>query len=186
MKIHRSIALDRKIITLYGSDSDISLGVMKTFIACLALLLLIGSRVYGDGGDHAVAKEKVAELIRLLDSGGVRRIEIVYLPEEIATRTRLTPEMLEKQWRFKLIVDDFQSTSMQRKVVIALRASTFDVTEQQGDLRWGCSFYNEKNERVLSLYFDAAGKAGTVNAQPVLSNRKLVKVFKKICAGFRK
>ena len=163
-----------------------SITSMKTSIFCWFFLLLLSSLSYADSGHQPALKGEMVNITQLLESGKIRRIEIIYLPDEVLTRTRLTPEMLERQWLYKVSINDFQSSPFRKKFRVALEASTFEHTNQSADLRLGCFLYDDKNERVLSMYFDAAGNAGIVNTEPVHSNRKLVKLLKESFSGIVK
>jgi hypothetical protein len=158
--------------------------LMKIIGLLVALILLANLFACVSVGGQP-SSEGTSGAIQLLRSNKVQRLEIIYYPEKIQTRVRLTPEMLEKQHRYKLIVNDADSSAVGREIVAAIEAENFTPSKQQADFRWGCSFYNNRDERIVSLYFDASGKAAVVDPAPMTSNGHTVKCLQKVCAGFR-
>lgn len=129
---------------------------------------------------------KTGEVLSLLHSYDIQRLEIIYLPVEILTRSALTPEMLEKGWQYKIIISHFVGTPVEKTLGRAIEASTFDHADRKGDMRWGCIFYSSQDTRVLSIYFDGSGCVGVINGEAVLSNGKVVNVLRESCAGLWK
>ena len=157
---------------------------MKIIYPCLPLILLLNLMAFVICGGQPNSKEtsSVSESLR---TSKIRRLEIIYYPENILTRVQLTPEMLENQHQYKLIVNDVRSSVVGKEVMTAIEGENFTASEQQADFRWGCSFYGDKNERIASLYFDNSGKVAMVGTVSMASSGHVVKCFKKICAGFR-
>jgi len=158
---------------------------MKIIGFWLALVLLMDSFTSVSFGGQSNPKEASA-VVQLLRSGKVQRLEIIYYPEKIQTRARLTPDMLENQYRYKLIVNDAQSSAVGQDVIAAIEADSLTASDQQADFRWGCSFYDSRGERLTSLYFDAFGKIAMVDTVLMTSSGRVVKCLQRICAGFRK
>jgi len=157
---------------------------MKILISWFAFLFLFSLNSDISARDVPKPNENIVDVTQLLRSDKVRQLEIIYFPEEVATRTRLTSEMLEKQWRYKVVINELQSAPFKRRILAAAEASTFKRTDVRSDLRLGCFFYDEQGNRLLSFFSDATGKVGVLNDELVVSNGRLAKVLKGVFAGF--
>jgi hypothetical protein len=100
----------------------------------------------------------------------VERVEILYYPERILTRTALTPEMLERQYKYKVEIREFAASVQREQLVPALREASFSPAGRSYDLRTAILLYDKNDGRILSLYFDRSGKNGVVNRESVSTN----------------
>jgi hypothetical protein len=114
----------------------------------------------------------VESAMRPVCSGVVTRLEILYLPKEIMTIANLRPEQLEKGCYYRISIEQFQASRLREDLISALRSSAIRKVSDEGDLRWGCIFYNGQH-RVLTMYFDRFGK-GLIGGTRIASNGRFV------------
>jgi hypothetical protein len=71
---------------------------------------------------------------------------------------------LERIYQHKLSVDRFGRSGWSDDFVRALRAHDMEqVPGPRPDCRWGCIFYDARNTRVLTMYFDGPGGWGLIH-----------------------
>jgi hypothetical protein len=98
----------------------------------------------------------------------VERVEILYYPERILTRTALTPEMLERQYKYKVEIREFTASLQREQLVPALREASFSPSAGLSyDLRTAVLLFDKSGKRLLSIYFDRSGRNGVVNNESV-------------------
>src|SRR5580765_3259280 len=89
----------------------------------------------------------------------IERVEVLYYPERILTRTALTPEMLERQYMYKVEIREFPASLQREQLVPALQAASFSRSaDRSHDLRTAVLLFDKSNKRILSLYFDSSGR----------------------------
>jgi hypothetical protein len=135
-----------------------------------ALLLLMPSTGCARGRDvriNSLAQSKVDALAKKLASSEVEKVEILQIPARILTRTRITPEMLERQFHYKLIIRDVRNTLYQQELTEAVKSVAVQPEKDMSDLRWGVILYGPDDTRLGALYFDKTGSRGGVGDTPV-------------------
>ena len=113
------------------------------------------------------AQLQIEAIATNLASGGIEKIEILQIPIRILTRTRITPEMLERQFQYKLTIRDIRGSAYQSGMTAALKTEIAEPTTDMSDIRWGIMFYGSNDVRLGSLYFDGSGHSGVVDRTPV-------------------
>jgi hypothetical protein len=111
-------------------------------------------------------QSRIAVLVDKLGSNQVQRIEIVQIPPRILTRTRVSPDMLERSFHYKLIIRDIRGGAYRSSLLAALKYTSASPSTEMGDLRWGVVFFDQNDQRIESLYFDASGRRGAVDSLP--------------------
>lgn len=115
----------------------------------------------------------------------IERIEILYYPERILTRTKLTPEMLERLYKYRLEIRDFPASLQREQLVPALRSASFSpLAGRSYDLRTAILLFDKNDKRILSLYFDSSGKNGVVNHESVSTDDGVYRWAKSVMKGF--
>jgi hypothetical protein len=145
---------------------------MKAQVVVYILLLLSPVTVCAQGGDQLVkgnnqAQSKLDALAAKLADGEIVRMEILQIPPRALTRTRVTPEMLEKQFHYKLTVRDIRGEVYYSKLVEVAKSIVIRPQSETADLRWGVIFYGVDESRVAAFYFDKGGSNGAVGDVPV-------------------
>jgi hypothetical protein len=92
--------------------------------------------------------------------------------------------MLEKQYEYKLILTRASRSYEGQRLLAATRAEAFATTNEDADYRWGCSFYDEKGERIATIYLAGRGRHANINGSPMMSSGKLVRCVRQLCSGF--
>lgn len=136
---------------------------------CLLLLLTPVAaytqekRVNGD----APAQLEVNTIVTKLDKDEIGRVEILNIPAQILTRTRITPQLLERQFSYKFTIRDLRGEAHQKRLMAATKSVVVQANPEMPDIRWGVIFYNVDDVRVGSIYFDKSGRKGAVNSTAV-------------------
>ncbi|GAB4351230.1 MAG: hypothetical protein Kow0099_35230 [Candidatus Abyssubacteria bacterium] len=103
------------------------------------------------------------------------RVEIVQIPPEVLTRTRITPEMLETQFHYKLTIRDMRGGAYREELAKTLKSTAVQPQSEMVDIRWGIVFYDANDMRVGAVYLSKWGKNGAVGETPVSFKGKLFK-----------
>jgi hypothetical protein len=114
----------------------------------------------------------------------IDRVEILYFPERILTRTALTPEMLERQYRYKIEIRDLGASPQRQQLLAALQGTVVVPSERPCDIRTAVLLYDKSGKRLLSLYFERGGKNGAVNDKFVSIDSTVYSWAKSIMRGF--
>lgn len=136
-------------------------------LIAISLLLLITPSVRAAQGNgltvNKQAQSEVDSLAAKIASGEIEKIEILQIPPRILTRVRITPEMLEKQYYYKLTVRDVRGWAQQNKLVETMRSIVAQPQSEMKEIRWGIVFYSMDGGRAGALYFDTSGNNGAVD-----------------------
>lgn len=121
----------------------------------------------------------VSSWVQTLEQGNIRRIELVYLPEEILVRAALSPQTLQADATYRVTITE-PSPEFTREVAGALRSENFTAREISGDFRLGALFYSEPKSQVpiLSIFFDQSGSICVVNGSSYVAKGSLRAVLR--------
>ncbi|HEV2718726.1 MAG TPA: hypothetical protein VG323_01810 [Thermoanaerobaculia bacterium] len=111
----------------------------------------------------ARARIELQALMRLIRTGEIRKVEIFAIPGHVVTSTRITPEMLEATYWYRIEIPDIRTDGSRTAHLNA------EVTSwaEPSDLRYGAVFYDAAGKRSGAVYFDKTGRHGFVNGTPV-------------------
>lgn len=115
--------------------------------------------------------------------GGIATSEIVHLTSDFETPYRLSPEMIEKGYQYKLIIHSFEGGEYQQGLAEALRNTKVQPKAEMDDLRWGLIFYDSAGTRIGAIYVSKFGNSGVVGNTPVSINGDLFKWLRKSFSG---
>jgi len=115
---------------------------------------------------------------------GIERVEILYLPERILTRAALTPEMLERQYKYKVEIRDFAASIQRQQLITTVRETSVSPSNRSFDLRTAVLLYDNNGKRLLSLYFAKSGRNGVVNRESVSTSDDVYRWAKSMMRGF--
>lgn len=115
-------------------------------------------------------KDRRANLARIEQAilqGRINRIDVFYLPLAIETAGAMNPGDVEHLFRYKLEIGLLATHS---KLMTSLRQAIEETkagapVPYQGDFRWGCKFYDDKQKKVYSVFFASTGKVAVVNGE---------------------
>lgn len=110
---------------------------------------------------------KIEAIALKLTNNEVGRIDVLQIPARILTRTRITPEMLERQFHYKLTIRDLRGGAYQDSIANAVKSITVQRATEIPDVRWGVVFYGKDDSRIGALYLDKSGFSGVVDYDPV-------------------
>jgi len=151
--------------------------MQRHLLAILLLLPLLGcdqQRQQRTAQTTPSTPPMVQSAVSVLRDPRTTRVEVFWVPKEVATRTRLTPQLLEDIRNRKMNDSGFQGSELQRSLIQALQQADIQPGSDPGDLRWACIFHGAGNIRVLSIYFDGYGRKGLIQGTPVTSNGEVV------------
>ena len=112
----------------------------------------------------------------LLKAGNIRRVEILRIPDDVMTRTSVTPEVIRSIASYKVIFNDgFESTFGS-----LLSETAFNRSSQNSDLRWGVLFYDNSGQEVGTIFVDKFGENGFVDKETVRFSSNLAKRLRQI------
>jgi hypothetical protein len=159
---------------------------MRTRYLLLGMILLLPLQACGghvpSGG--AVGEDPVVRsAVSVMRSGTTTRLQILYLPKEITTIVRVDLDALERLCYYRIGIERFHDSKLRSDLISALENSSVQRTREEADLRWGCVFYDAKDTRVLTIYFDRWGRNGLINGIAVTSNGRYVDVLEQKCSG---
>ena len=124
------------------------------------LLACVRGAVAGDSASPA--EKSLSSYGVVLDA--VTRVEILYYPERILTRTNVTPERLEDQYQYRLEIRDFPGAVQRLPLLVALQKTSITVSGDMPDVRTAVLLYDGGGNRMASLYFARGGTRGAINA----------------------
>jgi hypothetical protein len=83
------------------------------------------------------------------------------------TRSRVTPEMLERSFSYKLTINDLRGGRYADGLASAVTTMSVERTADMADVRWGITCFDQSGQRIVAFYFDASGRHGAVDDLPV-------------------
>jgi hypothetical protein len=113
--------------------------------------------------DRDTPEARIGVLLDRLRKHEVQRIEIIQIPPNILTRTRVTPELLEQSYNYKLVIRDIRGNFYENSLISALTSTSVHAASEMADVRWGISFFHG-DELIERLYFDPSGGRGAVGS----------------------
>jgi len=141
---------------------------VSVYLVVISLLLSItvfaGNEIMKDKNQ---VQSQIDSIATKLFKREIGKIEILQIPPEISTRTRITPEILEKQFDYKLTIRDARGGVYREKLAELLKSLVVRPQSEMPDIRWGIIFYNVDDSRVGAIYFDKWGSRGAVADIPV-------------------
>ncbi len=134
------------------------------------LRILLATQVFIMGCGNAepqkqpgIGKAQIDTLVQEMQAGRIGTVEILQIPASAVFRTRVTPELLEKWWDYKLTIRRLDYPRID-KLAAALKAVTVQQGDTGADMRWGVIFYSvTEQKRVAALSLDSSGRHGAVN-----------------------
>jgi hypothetical protein len=153
-------------------------------------LLLVLAALTACGRGHEVKANSPAQLqmdilTAKLDKGEMGRVEILQLPDDIETDTRISPAVLESSFDYKLTISGLHRGRYQQKLTEVVKTIVVRPETEMPDLRWGVVFYGADNTRLASLYFDKWGGKGGVGDTPVSFGGGFFRWMHKFSDGFQ-
>jgi len=115
-------------------------------------------------GEGAVG---ILDLHRMARSGQIKEFSVIYFPAENLTRGRLSSEMLEHVYRFKIVERDVGDGRLFGSFLGALEKTSVHFSEREADERWGFKAVAQDGHTVLTLYCNGDCSYGFINGVQV-------------------
>lgn len=151
---------------------------MRTqLMLCIVLLsaLTNGCAKGGQPEEKSQAQLQVDTLIAKLANFDIGMVEILQIPPEVETPWAVSPDMLEKQFQYKLIIRNIRVGAGRDKLLEAMKSVSVVPQSRMPDIRWGLIFYDASEKRVGAVYLNQFGDSGVVGDIPVSFKGKLFK-----------
>lgn len=162
-----------------GSEPDLE---MKTFLILLNGLITLTSM---DGFSAEIPNQdamRAQEMIRILKeegaAGKIARLEVLYLPARILTRTQTSPQMLEKNYHYRLVITNTSVAQTLDSFVNALEKTKMTQRKDRADFRWACLIYDKNDVRILSIFLDGECTKAAIGDLSVILDGPLNNWFK--------
>ena len=110
---------------------------------------------------------RINALADRIATSNVVKMDVLEIPAEVATRTQVTPDLLERAFDFRLTVADIRGWSDRPALIVALRSLKAEPSSGSADLRWAVIFSDPEGRRVDAIYFDGDGKNGMLGTDSV-------------------
>ena len=124
----------------------------------------------------------VQKAVSLLQSGTAERLEILYLPKEVATRVSVDPAYLGRACFYRIWIERLDQSPLRSELATTLANSGITLTPSDSDLRWGLIFYDAAGARILTIYLDKFGRRGLINGRTMISNGELDALLERRCS----
>jgi len=118
-------------------------------------------------------QSQIEALTQRLSDNEIARIDFLKVPQRAAVKTRLTPELLESSFYYKLEFHDIRQSAYKTEFLRAAKSVSAVPESGTPDLRSALIFYDASDTRVAAIYFDRSGSRGIVNGLPVVIHGKL-------------
>jgi hypothetical protein len=151
-------------------------------VGAILLLPLQGCGNRAQSGSAAAEEDIVRKAVGLLQSGTATRLEILYLPKEVATRGSVDPPYLERACYYRIGIERLDQAPLGAELATTLVSANIRLRPSRSDLRWGLIFYDASNSRVLTIYLDKFGRKGLINGQTMVSNGQLDALLARRCS----
>jgi hypothetical protein len=135
---------------------------------------------------HIDLRAALMDLEHAWTNEAIERIEILHIREEDEFPHNVSSSVVELNWQYILAIRRPESSKTADGLIRAIKGETAELTSKVTDLRWGCLFYDKKENRIISIYFDKTGRKGVINGACVsFKSNKLLKWAKTLKSALR-
>jgi hypothetical protein len=100
------------------------------------------------------------------------------MPESLIVERHINEEDLERCAWGNVSVAPFQLCKFRKKLSVSLNTDTIKACANfSKDYRWACVFYNNRNERIVSIYLNTNGYC-SINGINATYDKKLLFLFR--------
>jgi len=140
---------------------------MKMWVALFSMVLLVPVLSMAQQPDSASLRRRVEALATEIQNDQAVGLDIVEIPAEVLTRSRVTPEVIERAFHFRLTIADIRTWKDRPALLTALKTLSVEPTAGAPDLRWGLIFSDINKKRMEAIYFDGTGVTGMLGSDTV-------------------
>jgi hypothetical protein len=110
----------------------------------------------------------------------IMKVRVLFVPYNVVTRVRLTPELLTGSAKVNELVD--MDHTMRTSLLTALDKTKASQLDSPPDLRWGAIFYDAHGRELHSIYLNGrilfrTGRQGIIDGKLTKLNGALVEWF---------
>lgn len=148
--------------------SRIFMVALVTAVLCLPAICFAE-----DSASNIAPQDKVKNLINLIESGGITRIELVSVRGDVLTAIAITPASLERSPQCRLVLSGGKQIALWRSILSELRSLTVTPGTTLADVRLGMTAFGASGERRAEIFFDRSGRKGTLDSASVVFDGRL-------------
>jgi hypothetical protein len=154
---------------------------MRLLAMLFTLAAGVGATVLPASGEEATGVDvSLQSLKRDLLSEKIKRVRVLFVPYEVATRVRLTPELLRTSAEFARVLE--MDEAMRGRLLAAIEKTRVTPLDSPPDLRWGAIFLDSQEVQLHSIYLNGkillgTGRQGIIDGNRVKLNDALVEWF---------
>jgi cytochrome c oxidase subunit IV len=164
------------IIEFWGSISVEAGGNMK--LIWLLAVLLFSVRLNAQSSTN---RWDLNTMLTALKAGGIKRVEILRIPENITTDVANTQETLRRSPSYYIVLNyGFDSALESLLAEISTKKS-----DKHSDLSWGVLLFDESGHEAGSIFVDYFGMKGYLNGEPVQFSENMSKRMRKFVQELR-
>ncbi|MGA7743283.1 MAG: hypothetical protein WBP56_04525 [Polyangia bacterium] len=143
---------------------------LKMLVCVWWLFSVVGCLGGGPARNDSDVQRRLDKLVDNVKRREVARLEVLWIPADTLTRTRLTQEMLERQYYYKVTVREIRGGPLEQGLINVLGSLTVEPVYEAPDLRRGVLFFDANGSRLGAIYVDRAGSRGVVDTVAVSLN----------------
>lgn len=149
--------------------------IMAYYIAC-TLIIFFGCA--GPVAQKTTRQNALQRALELAASDEVFQLQVFYYPEDALVEGKIDEMSLENSAWGKVSLLPFQVCKLRTRLIARLRKTSLTPCDKvSGDYRWGCIFYNNRGNRLVSLYLTRDGY-GSVNGLCVKTDDGLLDLLR--------
>jgi hypothetical protein len=135
------------------------------------------------------AQKELETITTSLANGSVASIDILHMPDEVETRTSVTPENMEKWWEYRITISKVGEWAGRGELIETMKATKLASNPRMPDLRSALVFKDSHGNRIGTLYFgryfgryigQSGGAEGSIGNTPVKFNGDLTTWLKQM------
>jgi len=151
------------------------------YILMLAIGVFVLTNPHADATETSKASSvqiQVDSLARNIRTGAIQKVEILQISPKVTTGTRISPDLLDSSFQYKITISDLRGRAYQSSLASAIKATSVMPVNDSGDLRWAIKFYDGDGRKVSAIYLDATGDRGVINSTAVSFSRNIINWLK--------
>jgi hypothetical protein len=115
-----------------------------------------------DGIAPPAATRQLDDLSNLVETHQITRVEILHVSDILETLTTITPEMLRKLCRVKVVLERPWESASFGRLVKSLQGLRSADARRPGEVRWAILFFDGSGNERAAIYMGVDGTLGDV------------------------
>jgi hypothetical protein len=121
-----------------------------------------------------------------IKTSAIFSVEIMAIPAYVRTHIAVNQDAIRRNYHYKVIVRDMNSTPYREGFMRALLSTTAMPKSSPSDLRWCIVFRDQNQSEIGAIYFNRNGKTGAINQNNVAFGGNLYDWLDRNFAGIMK